>query len=171
MLSPEARRRALEIALFVLPIVLVQMSGMVLGTGGPTEADAAEETPDAPPAQVSVREPIVWTDEQLAAGRRVRELAAQPFVGTPMHFKIKPVAAPDRTPDEPKYNPLQVKLNGIMKSSLGHVALVDERAYTVGDVVAQDWEITAISSEARSVTFRHGETGETVTLVLPTAGE
>jgi hypothetical protein len=178
------RRKLAMLLAFAMPLVLLKfttafVTGGRLGTGSGPRSAAAQLPSDGegPHSPMSlIEQQMKATSEQE---RRVAEYIAQlrqlPFGRNPLYYEPRPERAevqPSKPIPPPAAQPplvhdrLEARVQAIMgtreQGGTGSpMALIDGRPYRVGDLVPGGrWEITAIESGTRTVTFRHVGTGE-----------
>jgi len=173
MPTRNAKQALAGIGVFVLPVAVVKAAALVLGTGGPSEADAATDATTAVSAlaPLLVAAPVAaWPAEVVAASGHAHALAAQPFGPSPM-VEIA-AAAPDPVASEPEVEGepepqllmIAIAVQSIMASPQGDMAVVNQRVVREGDLVeTTDWVVESIDARERTVTFRAGSTGELFT--------
>jgi hypothetical protein len=167
MLSRKLRRRLLTVAVFILPVVLVKVTGALLG-GGPVEARATtgdEAATAEPPSTVAQ---VTFTDRQHAAARRAQQLAATPFGRNPLYYPEPEPAAdePASVPVPDPVDPERPTLRAIVVTSGVATALINGRWLRVGGVADGGWIVAAIDAHERSVTLRRADSGESISLFV-----
>jgi hypothetical protein len=172
MSSPEINRRVASVMCLVLPVILVKAVGMLAGFGEPDQASAEPQAADVV-AAVSQADPgtAKWTDAQLAAARRVNELAQESFGPVPLLYApaVEEPAEPAPVVEQ-KVEPPQtldhIVLQVIMasRSGGGDTALINGRPYQEGDIVRScGWRVLTIDSANRSIVLQEPNTGRTLT--------
>jgi hypothetical protein len=155
MQARDVKRRALELGVFLVPVLMLKTLGPLLG------ADAAHALGPKGIKTLSGATTLVvaeWTPEQLAAAEYLRTLDRKRIETPFKHGESAPVVTPDvepiKTPDL-----LDAKVTMIMQTSGGGIALVGGQSCRVGSVVAGSWEVTAIDAVTRTVSFEHVDDG------------
>ena len=109
-----------------------------------------------------------WTEQQRTAADHIEFLKDQPFGPSPLHRLAAPIT-PDQTPVVSQPNLPTVRVQMIMASVSGSVALIDGKPYRVGDSLGKtSWIMAAIDADALAVTCRHARTGETTVISVQT---
>ena len=154
-------------AFAILPLLLLLKTTIAL-LGGPSSAQATIQPALVidPSGGGAPQEP--WTAQQRAAADHIEFLKDQPFGPSPLHRPAAPIT-PDQTPVVSQPNLPTVRVQMIMASVSGSVALIDGKSYRVGDSLEKtSWIIAAIDADALAVTFKHARTGETTVISVQT---
>jgi hypothetical protein len=165
----ETKRRLTAGGMFILPLVLVKATALVVGGTGPAQVAAAPDVADPAPLQPVMLAERAWSDEQRAAVRHIAELHEKPFGPTPLYYEPR-----DRESapifEDPRFDPApEFIVQAILSSASGDTALINGKAYHVGDVIEQtEWRIIAIDGSARSVTILDPRTDQTTTRSVQT---
>lgn len=186
--SPRLRRTIGWAAIFALPIVTVQMTGWLSGSGAAPAAAAASSAAhqaQLEPAHLALLAARTQSpkldDEHRALLNHIETLRSQAFGPTPMLHATPPqtVSIAEEVGIDPASNetaqPLpKFTLQAIMTGgafATGRV-LINDRLHTVGDNVDRtNWIITAINAESRKVTLEHEKSQRKVILKLRTLSE
>ncbi len=156
-------------AFAILPLLLLVKMTIAL-FGGPSSVQATIQPALVidPSAAGAMQAP--WTEQQRSAADHIEFLKDQPFGPSPLHRSAAPIT-PDQTPVVHRPDLLTVRVQMIMASAAGSVALIDGKRYRVGDSLGEtSWSIAAIDAEALAVTFKHARTGETTVISVHTPG-
>lgn len=171
MLSSNAKWRLTSLGIFLMPIVLVKLTGFVLNRPAPASVSAAPATLSPDLSLINGATPA-WTDAQLAAAEHVKKLdAAETFAPSPLfHLVSDEDTEPDI--DEPDSVDPTFEVGVIMYSSRGSTALINGRSYREGDAIeGTDWVVVRIDNVTRSVLLRDSETNRTVEGFVRTPSE
>ncbi len=171
MLTRENQRRLWCVGAFVVPWIGMKICTLVFG-GAPQQSHAA--APDAPSvdlAQLQIVQPQ-WTAQQQRAADHALQLADRAFGSSPLYRgPMADLVSLDNNDEEPSQSPLEVTIQMVLASSSGNIALINNERYGVGDQLNDnEWTVTAIDGEQRSVTFRHSGTSETTTRFVHSPG-
>ncbi|MHC4908761.1 MAG: hypothetical protein ACYTF9_03465 [Planctomycetota bacterium] len=155
-------RRAQVCVAFLLPVGLVKMAPMWMGTGyvapfepGTTSAALVYSKPATP-----------WTERQLAAAEHIRAILDESFERTPMANGTTTTDVVEAPIDEAQ--PLDVELSLILATETGVTALIGGLPYAVGDSI-DGWRIEKIDVDKRVVTFRNEKHGDVSVARLPSS--
>jgi hypothetical protein len=161
-----SKRKVTSVLVALAPLAALKVITFFLGSGGPSNAVAESVVPAAAPPPVLAPPPAIaeLTGEQERALAALAVLHEQRLEGTPfLYTAVAETGTPapvvvHRTAPVP-----ELKLQSIMKTSGGNIALIGGRPHEVGDAVGESggWVIKTI--EARSVTIVHRATGREVT--------
>jgi hypothetical protein len=159
-LSPESRRRFTNIGLILAPVVLVKVAASILGDGTAGAVSAATE-----PETIALLAPgdvAPGSAAEIAAARRVRELALLPMGPSPLYYEPRRVApAPAPAPSPPAASGPEIIVSMVMASKSGSIALINGRPCRVGDAIEGGaWTIIAIDVADRKVELANAHTGE-----------
>ena len=150
-------------AFAILPGLLLLKTTMAL-FGGPSSVQAAVEPPLVIDLSGAVAPQEPWTAQQRAAADHIEFLKDQPFGPSPLHRYVAPIT-PDQTPVVSGPDSPTVRVQMIMASAAGSVALIDGKRYRVGDSLGEtSWIITTIDTDGLAVTFKHARTGQTTVI-------
>ncbi len=156
-------------AFAILPLLLLVKMTIAL-FGGPSSVQATIQPALVidPSSAGAMQAP--WTEQQRSAADHIEFLKDQPFGPSPLHRSAAPIT-PDQTPVVHRPDLLTVRVQMIMASAAGSVALIDGKRYRVGDSLGEtSWSIAAIDAEALAVTFKHARTGKTTVISVHTPG-
>lgn len=183
MLSPEAKRHAVALAAFIVPVLLVKITATVLGADGPRSATGVSQTMHGTQQPTGGRQPSgqrspgnkpgednsAFTDAERELHKHIASLRSAEEVRSPMLYAPRrEQPTPPDNPVEPTPDQLRITVTAIMTSADGNITLIDGNVYRVGDVTPDSrWRIVSIDSKTRSVTFEHVEHGERVTREVP----
>ncbi len=157
------------VAFAILPMLLVLKTSTAM-LGGPISAKATVQPTFviSPSGADGLRVP--WTEQQEAVAAHIEFLKDQPFDPSPLHRAAAPIM-PDQTPVVSRPGLPTVRVQMIMASAAGSVALIDGKRYRVGDSLGEtSWIIAAIDVDALAVTFKHARTGQTTVISVHTPG-
>lgn len=154
-------------AFAILPLLLLLKMTIAL-FGGPSSVQATTQPSLVfdPSGSGALHEP--WTEQQRAAAVHIDFLKDQPFGPSPLHRLAAPIT-PDQTPvvSQPVLPTVRVQM--IMASAAGSVALIDGKRYRVGDSLGEtSWIIASIDADALAVTCKHARTGQTTVISVQT---
>ncbi len=156
-------------AFAILPLLLLLKTTIAL-FGGPSSVQATIQPPLVidPSGAGATQEP--WTAQERAAADHIEFLKDQPFGPSPLYRPAAPIM-PDQTPVVSRPELPTVRVQMIMASAAGSVALIDGKRYRVGDSLGTtSWIIAAINADALAVTFKHARTGQTTVISVHTPG-
>ncbi len=156
-------------AFAILPLLLLLKTTIAL-FGGPSSVQATIQPTLVidPSGSRAPQEP--WTEQQRAAADHIEFLKDQPFGPSPVYRPAAPIT-PDQTPVVSRPDLPTVRVQMIMASASGSVALIDGKRYGVGDLLGEtSWIIVNIDADALAVTFRHARTGQTTIISVHTPG-
>ena len=156
-------------AFAILPLLLLLKTTIAL-FGGPSSVQATIQPALVidPSGSSGPQDP--WTARQRAAADHIEFLKAQPFGPSPLLRAATPIT-PDQTPVVSRPELPAVRVQMIMASAAGSVALIDGKRYRVGDSLGEtSWIIAAIDADALAVTFKHARTGQTTVISVHTPG-
>ena len=175
MASDQMRRRVIGVGVFALPLVLVQVAGVLLGGGGPEDAKGGVIIPMPPTHQTAPPVPTPdwsWSDQQLAAAKYVTALRSRSFGDAPFYYRkpapdpgvgVIEVPVPDLLPD--------VEVQMILSAPSGNRALINGRPYGVGDLIdGIGWIVMEIDGMKYSVVLEHPETKRRTTIKVRVPG-
>ncbi len=156
-------------AFAILPLLLLLKTTIAL-FGGPSSVQATIQPALVIDPSGAGAPQERWTEQQRAAAVHIEFLKDQPFGPSPLHGPAAPITS-DQTPVVSQPNLPTVRLQMIMASVSGSVALIDGKRYRVGDSLGQtSWIIAAIDADALAVTFEHARTGQTTVISVHTPG-
>ncbi|UCD74643.1 MAG: hypothetical protein JSV91_12745 [Phycisphaerales bacterium] len=172
MPTAETKRRMMNVAVFVLPLLLVEAAAVVIGTGSPRGLQAAPDGLEEPAAVEPSLQTSQWSDAQLAAADHVLQLRSKPFGPVPLLFEISdeseiPGGEGWEAGPQP---PPEITLQAILSSNNSVTALIDGKTHRIGDGIRDTgWVIIDIDSDNRAVTIRDPQTErvETITADRP----
>lgn len=162
------------LVVLVLPVVLVKVTGGLLGSPGPSTAAGSSTAVNRSTFKPPKPREVSWTAQQKAAADHVALLKTQPFDSTPFYYrqsgnpKTPAIEDPfEKPPDDP---PPGLNLQVVMTTRRGNVALIDGKSYRVDDLImGEEWRVIKIDGQARSVTLRHEKTERTAMIYVPTS--
>ena len=154
-------------AFAILPLLLLLKTTIAL-FGGPSSVQATIQPALMIDPSGAGAPQKRWTEQQRIAADHIEFLKDQPFGPSPLHRLAAPIT-PDQTPVVSQPNLPTVRVQMIMASVSGSVALIDGKPYRVGDSLGKtSWIIAAIDADALAVTCRHARTGETTVISVQT---
>lgn len=154
-------------AFAILPMLLLLKMGTTL-LGLPSSATATIQPAFVIDPSGSGGPPESWTEQQQAAVDHIEFLEDQPFGPSPLYRPATPIM-PDQTPVVPPPALPTVRVQMIITSAFGGVALIDGKRYHVGDSLGEtSWIIAAIDADALAVTFKQARTGQTTVISVHT---
>ncbi len=175
MASEQMQRRVIGVGVFALPLVLVQVAGVLLGGGGPEDAKGGVIIPMPPTQWTALPVPTPdwsWSDQQVAAAEYVAALRSRSFGDAPFYYRKKApdpgegvieVPVPDLLPD--------VEVQMILSAPSGNRALINGRPYGVGDLIdGIGWIVIEIDGKSYSVVLEHPETKRRTTITVRVPG-
>jgi hypothetical protein len=168
MTGRKLQTRITALGVFILPVVLVKVTGALVG-GGPDGAAATPGDDAAAAPTASAAQPLVLSERQHAAAERIESLSAAGFGRNPLLYRAaaamdQPASAapleiePARRPD----------LRAIVAAGgpAGASALVNGSWRREGDPVPGGWTIVRIDAMQRTVTFRSDASHETISISI-----
>ena len=170
MVTREMKHRLTGTAAFaILPLLLLLKTTIAL-FGGPSSVNAAIQPAIVidPAGAGASQDP--WTEQQRAAADHIEFLKDQPFGPSPLYRPAAPIT-PDQTPVVSRPDLPTVRVQMIIASAAGSVALIDGKRYRVGDSLGEtSWIIAVIDADALAVTFKHVRTGQTTVISVHAPG-
>lgn len=172
MATAETKRRLTDLGVFLLPLVLMQASGMVLSHGGPRGVEASENDQEAAATAMTPLVPHEWSQAELDAAETVGALRAKPFGPAPLYYPEDEPEPMEVVEVEPEPDPPpEVVLQAILASSNSATALIDGKAHRVGDQIGQSgWVIVNIDPDLREVTIKDPTTDRSETIAVRRPG-
>ena len=158
MLTSDAKRKLIAFGIFALPIGLVKVAATMLGGPGGAQAQTTFTVAPPPPPNATTQGVTLTPREQTVVDRIAR-LDDTAFGPTPMlHARTTGRRVVDPSPQGQAVPEFRVK--AILISSTGNRALIDGRAWKVGERLGDTgWIIIDINGDTRSVTIQEPETG------------
>lgn len=155
----------------ILPLLVIIKSADTLFGSGPEIAHALDDglpfiVPDA-----DGKDELVMTDQQREALAHIAIIKAQQFGPSPLHRVIEVDSGDVNLPPPTVLPSLHITVQMIMSSSAGNTALIDGKAYKVGQKLKDSfWVIRIIDGQARSVTIENTQTGQSKVVNVQTPG-
>jgi hypothetical protein len=159
------RQRVIELCVFIMPIVLVKVAAVTIGSDV-AEADATGDGASTKVPLITGQGAAAWPRFQRDAAEHAKALHSEPFGATPLYYQ--PRGAAPVTPVPTPEDQIDVSLTGIMLTRQGSIALMEGRAYRHNmRLEGKPWRITAIDHDRRAVELTHVDTGRVVLLQVP----
>lgn len=162
-MTPKMKRRLASIAAFGLPLGVVWVLGNMLGSVSDAAAvvpagGVADPSPTPTPVLAPAMRTPANTEPQIGdVERRVAELRAMDAPASPFYY---PEPTPEDAVEMADVLPPEFRVQGVMKLRSGElIAFVDGARVGIGDLIDEDWEITDIDQQTRTVEITHVVSG------------
>lgn len=161
------RKHLPALCVFLTPVLLVKFAALTVGSPGrPAEVTHVQPVAVQTTPVTQQRQP---TEAERAAATRVAHLRSTRLGDSPLYYAGSTaayIAEPVIVDEHPIVDDsLNVIIRAVMSSrdpesgAISSIAFINGKQRVIGDVIAQ-WEIIDISTDDRTVTFKHTETGE-----------